>query len=67
MLEAYRALGQTPPDGFRSWPLERVEARRDNVTARADTLREVLLLQVPASAPAPPLHRIHRYASPPDT
>eukprot|EP00908_Phaeocystis_cordata_P001417 Transcript_11497.p1 GENE.Transcript_11497~~Transcript_11497.p1 ORF type:complete len:372 (+),score=121.26 Transcript_11497:57-1118(+) len=45
MLEAYRALGQTPPDDFRSWPLERVEARRDNVTARADTLREVLLLQ----------------------
>ena len=45
LLEAYRALGQAPPDDFRAWPLERTEARIAGLSERAPLLREALLLQ----------------------
>ena len=45
LLEAYRTLGQAPPDDFRAWPLERTEARRASLTEHAPLLREALLLQ----------------------
>lgn len=45
LLEAYRALGQAPPDDFRAWPLERTNARLAILTEHAPLLREALLLQ----------------------
>ena len=45
LLEAYRTLGEAPPDDFRAWPLERTEARRASLTEHAPLLREALLLQ----------------------
>ena len=45
LLEAYRELGQVPPNDFRTWPVERAEARRVSLVEHAPLLREALLLQ----------------------
>jgi len=44
LLDEYESLGQPAPPGFRTWPLEKVNARLDHLTNKGEMLRTICKL-----------------------